>query len=183
MPAQERRAQILDAAGEMIGERGFWATSLREVADACGITVAGVLHHFPSKEALLVGVLERRDQLDTQSLMERLGDQGAPSLSRLCREIVARNETQREIVRLFHVLAGEALADDHPAYEFFRRREAFALEGFAQCAPPGSDTGAVARRVLALMEGLQVLWLRDPSLSWVADWERVTADLPEFRDT
>jgi hypothetical protein len=96
---------------------------------------------------------------------------------------VARNETQREIVRLFHVLAGEALADDHPAYEFFRRREAFALEGFAQCAPPGSDTGAVARRVLALMEGLQVLWLRDPSLSWVADWERVTADLPEFRDT
>jgi AcrR family transcriptional regulator len=139
-----------------------------------------VLHHFPSKEGLLVGVLERRDQLDTQWLGERLSAAGTPSLARLCREIVARNQEQREIVRLFHVLAGEALADDHPAYEYFHRRQAYALWGFAQAAPPGSDPEVVARRVLALMEGLQVLWLRDPARDWLEDWDRVTADIPEF---
>ena len=74
----------------------------------------------------------------------------------------------------------EALADDHPAYEYFLRRQAYALWGFAQLAPRGSDSEAVARRVLGLMEGMQVLWLRDPSVDWVEDWERVTAGIPEL---
>jgi AcrR family transcriptional regulator len=182
MPAEDRRAQILDVATQMIAERGFWGTSLREVGDACGITVPGLLHHFPSKEALLVGVLERRDELDTLWLGEqlRLGVSGTVTLRQLCRALVARNQGQREIVRLFHVLAGEALADDHPAYEYFRRRQAYALEGFAGMVPPGSDRESVARRVLGLMEGLQVLWLRDPAVDWLEDWDRVTAGIPEF---
>jgi AcrR family transcriptional regulator len=188
MPAQARREQILDAAARMIAERGFWATSLREVGDACGITVAGVLHHFPSKDALLVAVLERRDRLDTQALGERLGvdllggEVPEVSLARLCRETVARNAGQREIVRLFHVLAGEALDEEHPAYEYFRKRQARALRGFAGLAPPGSDADAVARRAIALMEGLQVLWLRDPSRDWLQDWMHVTAGIPELHD-
>lgn len=188
MPAAARRAQILDVAAQMIAERGFWATSLREVGDACGITVAGVLHHFPSKEALLVGVLERRDRLDTQALGERLGvdllggEAVGVSLGRLCRETVARNAGQREIVRLFHVLAAEALAEDHPAHEYFRERQSRALRGFAGLAPPGCDAEAAALRVLGLMEGLQVLWLREPARDWVEDWNRVTASIPELRD-
>ncbi len=183
MPAVDRRAQILDVAAQMIAERGFWGTSLREVADACGITVPGLLHHFPSKEALLVGVLERRDELDTRWLEEELAlaaAAGELTLRQLCRALVARNQGQREIVRLFHVLAGEALADDHPAYEYFRRRQAYALAGFAGMVPPGSDRESVARRVLGLMEGLQVLWLREPAVDWLEDWDRVTAGIPEF---
>jgi AcrR family transcriptional regulator len=186
MSAAERRRQILEVATRMIAERGFWATSLREVGDACGITVAGVLHHFSSKEALLVGVLDRRDRLDEAALREKLGvpaGQGGAevSLGRACREIVARNAEQRELVHLSSVLSAESLDPEHPAHDYFCERQAWVLEELARLAPPSSDADAVARRVLALMEGLQLQWLRDHSRDWVEDWDRLAADIPELR--
>jgi AcrR family transcriptional regulator len=188
MSAPQRRGQILEVATRMIAERGYWGTSLREVGDACGITVAGVLHHFPSKQALLVAVLERRDRLDEQAITEKLGldavaGGGAKvSMARVCREIVARNAGQRELVHLGSVLAAESLDAGHPAHEHFRERQTWVLESLAELAPAGSDAHAVARRVLALLEGLQLQWLRDPSRNWVEDWERVAVGVPELSD-
>jgi hypothetical protein len=44
----------------------------------------------------------------------------------------------------------------------------------------GSDAAALARHALALLEGLELQWLRDPSRNWVEDWDRVAAGIPEF---
>lgn len=184
MSAEGRRSQILEVATRLIAERGFWATSLREVGDACGITVAGVLHHFPSKEALLVAVLDRRDQLDEQVVSARLvaavGAGEKVTMAQVCREIVARNAGQRELVQLGSVLSAESLDPQHPAHEHFRERQRWVLEGLAECAPVGSDAAALARHALALLEGLELQWLRDPSRNWVEDWDRVAAGIPEF---
>ena len=150
--------------------------------------MSGVLHHFPSKEALLVGVLECWDALERKALHAVIGTdklrEGAPevSLGRVCREIIARNVGQREMIRLYSVLQAESLDPDHPAHSYFAERQTRALAGFAQLAPAGSDADAVARRVLALMEGLQLQWLRDPPPDWVQEWQRVTADFPDLRD-
>ena len=58
--AIDTRDRILDVAERMFGERGFPATSLRDITTEAGVNVASVNYHFGSKEALLVEVLERR---------------------------------------------------------------------------------------------------------------------------
>lgn len=53
--------RILDAAKKVFAARGFRGGSLNDVAVLAGYTRAGLLHHFPSKESLLLALLERRD--------------------------------------------------------------------------------------------------------------------------
>jgi len=46
------RGQILDAALEIFAEKGFDATSVREIAAKVGINHALIRHHFQNKEEL-----------------------------------------------------------------------------------------------------------------------------------
>jgi AcrR family transcriptional regulator len=62
--SEERRAEIVRAALEVIAERGYRGASLAAVAERVGLTQQGLLHHFPTKDALLVAVLEERDKWD-----------------------------------------------------------------------------------------------------------------------
>src|SRR5690606_41597781 len=56
-----RRDAILDAAMDEFADGGYNGTSLAKVAERAGITQQGLLHYFPSKQALLVAMLEPRD--------------------------------------------------------------------------------------------------------------------------
>jgi AcrR family transcriptional regulator len=60
--ADERRTntreQIRTVALEMFAERGYDATSLREIAEQLGVTKAAVYYHFKTKEDILVSLLE-----------------------------------------------------------------------------------------------------------------------------
>ena len=61
----ERRAEILDTASRLFASSGL-RTSLKEVADACGILPGSLYHHFDSKEAIIVELVERyHDELDS----------------------------------------------------------------------------------------------------------------------
>ena len=53
----ERRAQILRAADELFGRRGYAAVSVGDVAAAVGVTKAAIYHHFPSKAELFTAVM------------------------------------------------------------------------------------------------------------------------------
>jgi AcrR family transcriptional regulator len=50
---------ILEAAGKMLAEHGYEATSLDSVALEAGVTKATLYYHFESKEAIYAGVLTR----------------------------------------------------------------------------------------------------------------------------
>src|ERR1700751_3581873 len=63
---EDRRAQILDEATKLIGQRGYYGFGIRELAQRCEITDAGLLHHCGSKEKLLIAVLEARDRRDAE---------------------------------------------------------------------------------------------------------------------
>ncbi|MCC6158564.1 MAG: TetR family transcriptional regulator [Deltaproteobacteria bacterium] len=54
----DMRDQILAAATRLFAAAGFDGTSLQDIADAVGIRKPSVLHHFPSKDAIRVAVLE-----------------------------------------------------------------------------------------------------------------------------
>ncbi len=58
--ATDTKDRILDAAERLFGERGFPATSLRDITAEAGVNVASVNYHFGCKEALLTAVLARR---------------------------------------------------------------------------------------------------------------------------
>lgn len=64
---QTTRLRILDAAREVLLERGYGGTSTRAVADQAGVRLSLVHYHFGGKQALLVAVLERENEL----LLER----------------------------------------------------------------------------------------------------------------
>lgn len=49
---------ILHAATRLFVVQGFHATTVREIAAAAGMSVPGVYHHFPSKERILVALLD-----------------------------------------------------------------------------------------------------------------------------
>lgn len=186
LPAAERRRQIMRATTELIAERGFWGLSMQDVADRCALTVPGLLHYVGSKVGLLVAVLEHRDAEDAGSLRERLQvgevevpddwSEGLPKgvdLRRLCAATVRRNAEQPEIVRLFAVLAVESLDPGHPAHDYFALRQAKVVESFAALAAGLTDRPELlARQIVAMMDGIQVQWLRTPeSIDLVQEWE------------
>jgi AcrR family transcriptional regulator len=48
----ERRAHLVELAGELFAQKGYRATTVREIADAAGILSGSLYHHFDSKESI-----------------------------------------------------------------------------------------------------------------------------------
>lgn len=164
-----KREDILKAALATFGSRGYKSGSLAEIADQVGMTHAGVLHHFGSKDQLLLDVLLYRDRTDVENL-EGQRIPGGLDLFRHLVETARLNATRPGIVQAFAVLSGDSVTDGHPAKDWFRARYAQlrvevgeALR--AVCAdedPPSPDAVAdAAASILAVMDGLQVQWLLD----------------------
>src|SRR5438128_578630 len=55
--ARDTRRAILDAALDLFSERGYHATSVRSLAAAAGVRESAIYHYFPSKEAVLDGLI------------------------------------------------------------------------------------------------------------------------------
>jgi AcrR family transcriptional regulator len=58
LPADQRRQQLLEVARDVFAQRGFYATSMDEVAAAAGVTKPVLYQHFPSKRALYIELLQ-----------------------------------------------------------------------------------------------------------------------------
>ncbi|WP_031087722.1 TetR/AcrR family transcriptional regulator [Streptomyces sp. NRRL WC-3549] len=161
-----KRGEILDQAMALFGEAGYRGASLRVLATRCGISHPGLLHHFPTKESLLLAVLEHRDEVDGAWL--DLGDTTGVRRLRRFAELAALNATRRGIVELFTVVSAEATAADHPAHAYFVRRYAHSVSGaelaYVQAREEGGlregvDPALAGAQLIALMDGLQVQWL------------------------
>jgi TetR/AcrR family transcriptional regulator, cholesterol catabolism regulator len=58
-PRQDnRRAQLLDAAARLFSERGFHATSMRDIAKAVGMLSGSIYYHFESKDEILLAIFD-----------------------------------------------------------------------------------------------------------------------------
>jgi len=184
-----RRAQIVDEAIRVIGQRGYHGFTVQELAQRCALTNGGVLYHFGSKEKLLVAVLEERDRRIAETITpasagfpSQKSGRRALSLTaalQVLRLIMARCVTQPELVRLYAVLQSESLDHTHPAHDYFLRREAMALTEFTKMvAPHVAEPRSTARQIHALMDGLSLQWLRENlAFDMVAEWDRAIAML------
>ncbi|MFF1633293.1 TetR/AcrR family transcriptional regulator [Leifsonia sp. NPDC058248] len=178
----ERRRQIVEEAYRLFATRGYHGSSLREVATAAGMSQSNLLHHFASKEELLLAVLERRDDLggaEEPSAKEGTFDE----------RIVAQaqhNESIPGLIALYSVLSAEATTVDHPGRDFFLRRydalragyedefEALRRQGRLR---EGVEPATAAASVIALWEGIQLQWLYTPAVIDVGATLRAYLDL------
>ncbi len=55
----ERRDHLVTLSAELFAEKGFRATTVREIADAAGILSGSLYHHFSSKESIADEILSR----------------------------------------------------------------------------------------------------------------------------
>lgn len=161
--AEPSRARILDAALSLMSEHGVAGTSMRMLAGECGLNVATLYHHFPSKASLLEAVLAERGYL--HRLAEELpppelrrGDSPTRRLERFVRWLWNASLDEEAVWRL---LVGEALRGEPSA-----RAAATAIvdaldpavEAWLRDVVPelGRRTPAVARLVRALLFSLVV---------------------------
>ncbi len=164
-----RRREILQAALEIFGQKGYNNGPLAEIADQVEMTHAGILHHFGSKDRLLVEVLRYRDESD----VEGLDEQHIPGGIELFRHLVRTaftNESRPGIVQAYAVLSAESVTDGNPGRSYFEERYTVLRGEVADalremCRDRGVDEPATVARasasVLAVMDGLQVQWLLD----------------------
>lgn len=160
--SEERRAEIVRAALEVIAERGYRGASLAAVAERVGLTQQGLLHHFPTKEALLVTVLKERDQWDAVPDTQWRID--------LLASLVEYNAMRPGIIQTFSALLGESVTDGHPARAYFTERYAQVRKSMAAVLraeygdrlPNGLTPERTAPLLVAVMDGLQYQWLLDP---------------------
>lgn len=165
-----RRGEILDAASRTFATKGFHKASLQEIAAAAGITTAGLLHHFGSKDQLLTALLDHRDA----SEVAEGGDSDRPHGKAFLDHLVAtadRNAGRPGITQLYAVLSAEGVTDEHPAQSYFRSRYAGLREIIitelraaqqAGDAADDLDPAEVATVIIAVMDGLQIQWLYEP---------------------
>lgn len=64
--SEKSRQQILDAALKLFSHRGYGATSVRDIAEAAGVSKGNVYHHFPDKETIFRALLDRYFQSMSQ---------------------------------------------------------------------------------------------------------------------
>ena len=167
---QQRKEQLIREAIRFFGQYGYRGARLAEIARAAGVTEPGLLHHFPSKELLLMEVLAERDRIDRERFAPSLQGEPSDPLNSL-QELVQYNQTVPGLVQLFTVLVAESIDEQHPGHEFFMRRYQQVrdenIDDLRQAQGRGEirdDIPAedLAVMLLAMMDGLQIQWLFEP---------------------
>jgi len=121
------RKQILDASLRLFSEKGFARTSVRDIAQAAGITDAAIYYHFESKRELFEALVEERGFTSAIEGLERAGSEQlsiAPieAIEGIATSALALMYANRDLMK---VLLVEAIAEDPVAmdeYESLVRR-------------------------------------------------------------
>lgn len=163
-----KREEILTTALDVIARTGYRRTSVRELAAAVGLSQAGLLHYFASKEELFAEILLKRDEVDLARSEPETPDRIQTLVS-----VVRHNADVPGLVQLYAQFSVEASHPDHPAHAAFVARyeevrgmlvEEVAARQRAGTIPEGLDPARVATLLVAVSDGLQTQWMFDPDV-------------------
>ena len=113
------RKQILDASLKLFSDKGFVRTSVRDIAQAAGITDAAIYYHFASKRDLFEALIEERGFTAVLEQLERAEITDGPEIV-IPRIACSALEFLYQNRDLLKVLLVEALAEDPVATEEYR---------------------------------------------------------------
>ena len=161
----DQRDRILLRATEAIAELGYGSASMTQLAQACGLSKAGLYHYFPSKDAILFESLDRYTKL----LMDRLAEVRARGLEprHELGEMVRTLMLQYRDSRAHHVaLLNDVKSLEPAAREQIRAQERAVVDQLAETlervAPGRFDalTRKPATMALLGMINFTFAWLR-----------------------
>jgi AcrR family transcriptional regulator len=115
---------MIAAAAELFGKKGFRNTGIEDIGAAVGTAGPAIYRHFPSKEAILVEVLERaveRSRRDVVAARER-GLPPEATLREVVRRAVAHVIEERDLVVLAAQEVAELSLDSRRRFRRGRRR-------------------------------------------------------------
>ena len=160
------KEKLLDVAEDLVVERGINAVSFQHLADAVGIRKPSVFHHFKSKEALSLALVERCHVSYGRMYSEIVHGEGdAPAKLRALGDIFC-NSLEQGRVCIASVLSSEVASLTDAARAELKITiqsivDRFTLV-FEQGAREGSlrfegDAEIAARTYLAMLQGLQMI--------------------------
>ncbi|WP_312165585.1 TetR/AcrR family transcriptional regulator [Phenylobacterium sp.] len=162
-----RRAAVLEAARGLFAKQGFKGSSLAAIAQEAGITDAGLLYHFPTKNDLLLAVVAQGDREQDEALAKVRDVQGLPLLRRMA-EFGADLEADPILTALDVTLSAENLSGASEINRYFvgryERFRAMLAQAFEEARRAGDLTGDFdpaieAANMTAVLDGLRLQWL------------------------
>lgn len=180
-----KREEILTRALDVIAREGYRGASVKELADAVGLSQAGLLHYFDSKEELFTEILRKRDERDSAAMGVADGLAGGPATVdgelRDIRDgyldVIRHNADVPGLVLLFARLSVDAADPQHPAHRFFAERGETLRGYFASAVAAQQASGEISDRVdphvlarifQAVADGMQLQWMLDPDVDMAA---------------
>jgi AcrR family transcriptional regulator len=119
-PAEDSKGRhhaILETAARVICEKGYEGASIQDIAEACGLTKAGLYHHIRSKEHLLLEIMNYgMDVFEEQVLNQVLPIPDPLERLKACMEkniVLVTHGWSKEVTIILHehaTLTGEARA-------------------------------------------------------------------------
>ena len=164
---EDRRNRILAVAQRVLIRNGWRNTTLGQIAREAGVSPPGLLHHFASKEQLLLAVLDARDAND-DARADRSGDI-IEQIERAGNRFIEAPHS----VGLFNVLLVENLEPDDSVHDRLINRYWVSVETVAEGIRRGQRAGTFrtdidpmrkAVEVIAFVNGMETSWLLDPSI-------------------
>lgn len=103
--AEERRNEILEAADELFGQKGFDGTSTNDILEKVGIARGTLYHHFKSKEDIMDALIDRYSDALLDAAQVIAADKTIPVVERIIRVVMAMNlsgGSSKEIMEHIH---------------------------------------------------------------------------------
>ncbi|GAA2873433.1 TetR family transcriptional regulator [Streptosporangium fragile] len=169
----DTRTRIQEIALKLFVEQGYEATSLREIAEALGVTKAALYYHFKTKDDIVLSLAEDR----MRTIEELIAwAESQPRTEEARRELVRRYSESlhrgrhHEVMRFFE--RNQTALKDHPVMTKNRGRMLHLLTFLVE---PGDPTTTRLRNAMALF-ALHAAWFVLPDET-VSDDERRAAAL------
>ena len=167
----KRRREIVDAAARIFARYGYAGGSLRQIAGDVGVTPAALARHFDNKYGLLQAVLNHWEEENDHWFD---GARGVEYFRRLPL-LVEYHTGEPGLIELLLTVATEATDPQHPARAWAVQRYDRTIRLGIAYLHEARDIGEIhamddeqieleARGVFALMDGMQLQWLLNPSL-------------------
>lgn len=184
----DRRKQLIEAAIRCLGQGGISAFTIDKIRKEAGVSRGLINHYFGSKDDLLVCAYEAMtDYLaDTSRLLsEDQTDFPLGSLSALIEVSFNRETFDRPSLKAWLTLWGELSTNrelqrlHRKRYDIYRTSLARAIEAIARERKRDVDAAGLARKLIAMIDGLWLEWCLDPDVLSASEAKAACYELVE----